>query len=102
MANESKLTWAKLRVGIMAVAAMIILTILIFLITGSQPLFARHATLYTYLNDAASLTKGAPVNLNGIPIGKVKDIRLSGLQDPQKIVRIAMEVEADKLRDDPR
>ncbi len=101
MANESKLTWAKLRVGIMAVAAMIILTILIFLLTGSEPLFTRHATLYTYLNDAASLTRGAPVNLNGVPIGKVKEIRLSGLKDPQKIVKITMEVEADKLRDVP-
>lgn len=101
MSNESKLSWAKLRVGIMAVAAMVILTILIFLITGSEPLFTRRATLYTYLNDAASLTRGAPVNLNGIPIGKVQDIRLSGLPDPTKIVKIAMEVEADKLPDIP-
>lgn len=98
MPAESKIRWARLRVGIMALAAMIILAVLIFLITGNTNLFASHATLYTYLTDAASLLKGAPVNLNGIPIGSVKDIRLSGLTDPQKIVKITMEVDADNLR----
>jgi len=98
MPSESKLRWARLRVGIMALAAMVILAVLVFLITGNTNLFASHAELYTYLNDAASLTRGAPVNLNGIPIGKVNDIRLSGLTDPEKIVKISMEVDADKLR----
>jgi len=97
MPAESKTTWAKLRVGIMAIAAMIILAVLIFLITGNTNIFRGHATIYAYLNDAVSLTTGAPVNLNGIPIGKVKDIRLSGLNDPQKIVKLAMEVDKDKL-----
>lgn len=97
MPAESKIRWARLRVGIMALAAMIILAVLIFLITGNTNFFTTHATLYTFLADAASLTKGAPVNLNGIPIGTVKDIRLSGLTDPQKIVKITMEVDADKL-----
>jgi len=97
MPAESKIRWARLRVGIMALAAMVILAVLIFFITGNTHIFARHATLYSYLADAASLTNGAPVNLNGIPIGRVSDIRLSGLADPQKIVKIAMEVDADKL-----
>src|SRR6266702_2434082 len=97
MPAESKTSWAKLRVGIMALVAMVILAVLIFLITGNTNIFASHATLYSYLADAASLTKGAPVNLNGILIGKVKDIRLSGLADPTKIVKLTMEVDADKL-----
>ena len=97
MPAESKLRWARLRVGIMALAAMVILAVLIFLITGHTNLFARSAYLYTYMADAASLAKGAVVNLNGIPIGTVSDIRLSGLSDPTKIVKITMEVDADKL-----
>jgi phospholipid/cholesterol/gamma-HCH transport system substrate-binding protein len=97
MPSESKTSWAKLRVGIMAIVAMVILAVVIVLITGSTNIFTAHATIYTYLSDAATLTNGAPVNLNGILIGKVKDIRLSGLQDPQKIVRIAMQVEEGKL-----
>ena|ERR1039457_1187501 len=97
MPSESKTSWAKLRVGVMAVGAMVILAVVIVLITGSTSIFTAHATIYTYLSDAASLTNGAPVNLNGIPIGKVKDIHLSGLSDPQKTVRIKMQVEKDKL-----
>ena len=101
MAGEKKISWAKLRVGILAIVAMIILAIVIFLITGSTPLFQSKATLYAYLSDAASLTNGAPVNLNGILIGKVKDIRISGLNDPQKIVKVTMEVNKDRLKDIP-
>lgn len=101
MPSERKTSWAKLRVGIMAIAAMIILTVVVVLITGNTHLFQKKATLYTYLNDAASLTKGAPVNLNGILVGKVSGIRLSGLNEPGKIVKISMEVDADKLTDIP-
>ena len=42
--------------------------------------------------DAAALTTGAPVNLDGIPIGKVKTIRLSGSKDPMRLVRLDMQV----------
>lgn len=100
---ERKTRWAQLRVGIMAIAAMVILAILIFLITGNTSLFRGHDYLYTYMADAASLTKGAPVNLNGIPVGQVKDIKLSGLglQDPQKAVKITMEIDSSKLADIP-
>jgi phospholipid/cholesterol/gamma-HCH transport system substrate-binding protein len=97
MPAESKLRWAKLRVGIMALTAMVILAVLVFLITGNTNIFASQATLYTYMADAVTLTRGAPVYLNGIPIGKVSDIRLSGLTDPAKIVKLTMEVDRDKL-----
>src|SRR5947207_2194995 len=97
MPADNKTSWAKLRVGVMSVVALVILAVVIVLITGSTNIFTSHAKLYTYLSDAASLTRGAPVNLNGIPIGKVQEIKLSGLSDPQKIVRITMKVEKDKL-----
>src|SRR5260370_39141108 len=97
MPSESKTSWAKLRVGVMAIVAMVILAVVIVLITGTTSIFTAHAKIYTYLSDAASLTNGAPVNLNGILISKVKDIRLSGLPDQQKVVRITMQIENDKL-----
>ena len=100
---EKKTGWAQLRVGVMAIAAMVILAVLVFLITGNTNIFASRSYLYTYLSDAASLTNGAPVNLNGIPVGKVKEIKLSGLgvQDPQKTVKITMEIDTSRLRDIP-
>src|SRR5579872_400668 len=101
MPASQKTSWAKLRVGLMTLAALVILAIAVFLITGQTPLFESEATLYTFLSDAASLTAGVPVNLNGVPIGKVTEIRLSGLNDPQKIVKITMQVQKDKLKEIP-
>ncbi len=101
MAIESKARWARLRVGLLSLAAMGILTLLIVLITGNINIFESNATIYTYMGDAAALTAGAPVNLNGIAVGKVKSIVLSGQKDPQRIVRIEMELPEHQLKSIP-
>ena len=101
MAIQTKARWARLRVGILALAAMAILAILIFLITGKVNIFESNAVVYTYLSDAAALTIGAPVNVNGIPVGKVKEIKLSGSKNPQRLVRIEMEIPEHSLRSIP-
>jgi phospholipid/cholesterol/gamma-HCH transport system substrate-binding protein len=101
MAIQTKAKWARLKVGVFAIVAMAILTILIFLITGKTNIFESKAIIYTYLSDAAALTIGAPVNLDGIPVGKVKQIILSGSKDPQRLVRIEMEIPEHSLRSIP-
>jgi phospholipid/cholesterol/gamma-HCH transport system substrate-binding protein len=101
MAIQNRATWARLKVGILALFAMSILAVLIFLITGNTNIFESQTMIYTYMADAAALTDGAPVNLNGIPIGKVKEIRLSGSKDPMRLVRIDMQLPQSALRDIP-
>jgi phospholipid/cholesterol/gamma-HCH transport system substrate-binding protein len=101
MPIQTKATWARLRVGILAIVSMVILAVLIFLITGHINIFESNALIYTYLSDAAALAVGAPVNLNGIPVGKVKTIILSGSKDPQRIVRIEMEIPDSALKSIP-
>lgn len=101
MAIQSRVTWARLKVGILAIFAMSILAVLIFLITGQTSIFESQVMIYTYMADAAALTNGAPVNLDGIPIGKVKAIRLSGSKDPLRLVRIDMQVPRRALKDIP-
>ena len=101
MPLQTKAKWARLKVGVVTIAAMIILAILIFLITGQTNVFESRTLIYSYMADAAALTQGAPVNLNGIPVGKVKRITLSGLKDPQRLVRIEMEVPEHVLKDIP-
>jgi phospholipid/cholesterol/gamma-HCH transport system substrate-binding protein len=101
MAIQNRVTWARLKVGILAIFAMSILAVLIFLITGNTNIFETNVMIYTYLADAAALTNGAPVNLNGIPIGKVKTIRLSGSKDPMRLVRIDMQVPEHELKNIP-
>ncbi len=98
MPSAKKVAWSQLRVGIMAVVAMVILGILIFLLTGGgRDIFAKNATVYTFLDDSAALTEGSAVRLNGIVIGKVSKVALSGSTDPRRIVRINLDLPVKML-----
>jgi phospholipid/cholesterol/gamma-HCH transport system substrate-binding protein len=101
MAIQTKAKWARLKVGLLAIVAMTILVVLIFLITGQTNIFESQAVIYSYMSDAAALTIGAPVNLDGIPVGKVKSITLSGSKDPNRLVRVEMQVPEHQLKNIP-
>jgi phospholipid/cholesterol/gamma-HCH transport system substrate-binding protein len=101
MPSLKKVRWAELKVGILAVVSLSILALLIFLLTGEKSIFERNATLYTYLDDSAALAAGAPVRLNGIVIGKVEQVELSGSNQPSRIVRVRMRVQEQMLRQIP-
>lgn len=92
MPTQSRIRWAELRVGVMAIAALSILGYLIFLLSGSHGFFRSKSEIYTYVGDSFDLADGAPVRLNGIDIGKVKGLSLSGFGDPQRVVKIDMQV----------
>ncbi len=97
MPTAQKVGWAQLRVGIMAMIAMAILAVMIFLLTGETKLFAKEELIYTYMDDSAALAKGAPVRLNGILAGKVKNVALSGERQPLRIIRITLEIDKTML-----
>lgn len=101
MPAAKRVRWAQLRVGVMAVVAMIILGVLIWLLTSQKPFWESYSKLYTYMRDTTALSKGAPVRLNGILIGSVKSIDLSRSSDPNRTVRIEMNVESGRLKDIP-
>jgi phospholipid/cholesterol/gamma-HCH transport system substrate-binding protein len=85
----------------MAIVSMAILAVLVFLFTQDKPFWEHYATLYTFMGDSAALAKGAPVRLNGIVIGSVSDIGLSGSKEPSRIVRVTMRVERYRLESIP-
>ena len=97
MPSPKKVAWSQLRVGVLVVVAMAILVVLIFLITGSKGLFTKDTVVYTYMDDSAALTEGSAVRLNGIIIGKVKRIELSGSTESNRIVRLVLEVQERRL-----
>ena len=101
MAAAKKTSWAQLRVGIMALVALSILAVLIFLLTGSTSIFEREVTLRTFMEDSAGMAESSPVRLNGILVGKIEHVRLSGSKDPHRVVEIEMKVEEKFLRDIP-
>jgi phospholipid/cholesterol/gamma-HCH transport system substrate-binding protein len=93
MALQTKKRWAQLKVGLLAISALCILAFLIFLMTSSTGLFTKRSDVYTFLDDSAAVANGAPVRLNGITVGKVADIGLSGSSEPNRIVRLTLQVE---------
>src|SRR5262249_39792569 len=71
---------------------------LIFLMTGTNPLFQSYSDVYTYLDDSSGMARGAtPVRLNGVLIGKVSKIELSGLPDPNKAIKLTLSINNDFL-----
>src|SRR5580765_6369413 len=98
MPTTSKSKWAQLKVGLMAIVALLILAFLIILMSCANPLFRRTKEVFTFLPDSVAMTEGAtPVRLNGIPIGKVKKIELSGSSDPSMIVKLTLSIYDDSM-----
>jgi phospholipid/cholesterol/gamma-HCH transport system substrate-binding protein len=101
MASQNKVKWAQLRTGILASVAMIIAAVLIFLLTGQSAFFEAEAHLKTFMEDSAGMTSNAPVHLNGIVVGHVSSIVLSGSRDPKKTVEIDLVLPEKYLVDIP-
>lgn len=98
MPSSKKVFWAQLRVGVMAIVALALVVVLLFLLTGAESPFTDKSVVYTYLNDSAAMTEGSAVRLNGILVGKVRRIELSGSKDPARTIRMALQVESETLK----
>jgi phospholipid/cholesterol/gamma-HCH transport system substrate-binding protein len=102
MADPKKVSFAQLRVGVMAIVAMIIAAVLIFLLTGTKNLFRPTFQLRTFMDDSSGMTENAPVRLNGIPVGDVEALKLSGQKDPRRIVEVDMEIRSSFITEIPK
>jgi phospholipid/cholesterol/gamma-HCH transport system substrate-binding protein len=83
-------------VVLVSVVAIAILAVLLSVLTGGL-LFTEKATLYLYIPDATGLSQGSPVRVNGITVGKVAAVDLSGSHDPKRVVRVTLGVERGTL-----
>jgi phospholipid/cholesterol/gamma-HCH transport system substrate-binding protein len=101
MAAPKRVSWSQLRVGVTVLVALTILGVLIFLLTGSKDIFRANATLRTFMADSSGMAVGAPVRLNGILVGNVETIQLSGEKDPRRVVVFVMEIESRFLKEIP-
>lgn len=96
MPSVRRVRWAKFRVTVLCAVALAILLTLAFLLTGGTLLEAK-TTIYLYVPDATGLVKDSPVRVDGIDVGKVRAVELSGERDPNRVVRVIMTVERDRL-----
>src|SRR5450755_2481148 len=101
MSERSKIRWSQLKVGVLAFVAMVILAVLIFLLTGNKNIFQRNETLRTYMSDGAGMTESTPVRLNGILVGAVQNIQLSGSKDPKRAVEFELIIQEKFFREIP-
>jgi phospholipid/cholesterol/gamma-HCH transport system substrate-binding protein len=88
------------RVATLILVAILILSVLFYLLTGGT-LFQQKASLYLYIPDATGLGSGSPVRVDGINVGTVRSIGLSGSNDPSRIVRVTISVDLANLRGIP-
>ncbi len=78
MPSQQEVHWSQLKVGVLVFAAIVALTSLVFLMSGGVGgLFSRKLTVRSYFEDSAGLKVGGPVNLEGVTIGAVKQIRIA-------------------------
>jgi phospholipid/cholesterol/gamma-HCH transport system substrate-binding protein len=101
MPSREKVSVAQLKVGILGIVALACVTLLIFLLTGNTQFFKHQVDLHVYTSDAAGLTSGAPVRINGIPAGNVKNVELSGENNPARIIKVDLAVDQAMLKQIP-
>src|SRR5258708_39625983 len=97
MADPRKVRWSQLKVGVVGLAAFIILAVLIFLLTSTKGFFLKTAYLYTYMADASGMAEGTPVRLNGFTIGTLDKIELTKSADPKRSGKFVMRGQARVL-----
>lgn len=94
MAQRKQLSWTDLRVGIFVLAALIIVAVAIFYVTGQGILRPKY-TLNTYLPEVENLQIGAPVDLDGIQVGTVQNYSLNP-HPPDRTHNIELSMRVDK------
>jgi phospholipid/cholesterol/gamma-HCH transport system substrate-binding protein len=101
MADRSKVRWAQLKVGLIALTAILITVVLIFLLTSKTGLFQHNVLLRTYMEDASGITEGTAVRLNGITVGYLDKLKLNNTANPKRIVEFDMLVNEQYLNQIP-
>lgn len=98
MPSAAKTRWSQLKVGVVAAVAFVILAFLIITMSGTNPLFQKTQAIYVFFDDSFAMTAGAtPVRLNGILIGKVSAVDLSGEDQPNRAVRVTLALNEESL-----
>ena len=78
MPRTRSLAWAELKIGIVAVGALVIAAVLIFVVGGQAGLPWQQYHLKTTFSDVRGLKEGALVRLAGVEVGNVSEMRFVG------------------------
>ena len=78
MPRTRSLKWSELKIGIMAVVALLIAAALILALGGEGGFFWERYNLKVKFSNAGGVQEGSPVRLSGVTVGSVTDIQFSG------------------------
>jgi phospholipid/cholesterol/gamma-HCH transport system substrate-binding protein len=90
MPRTRSLAYSELKIGILAVTALIIAAVVIFMLSGQGGFPWQRFQLKARFPNVAGLKPGAPVRLAGIEVGSVNAIHLAGA-----VVDVQFEVARD-------
>ncbi len=89
MRDESKRNF---RVGLLIIAALLLVALTILLVGNRRQLFIRHTRYSTSFVNVTGLEQGSPVKLNGVTVGFIEDIELpAGAQQPRIEIRFTLD-----------
>ena len=79
MPSQGEVKWSQLKVGILVLVSIALLIFFLFLMTSATGLstFEKKLTAVVYFENSEGIKVGAPVNLEGVPVGEVKAVSLS-------------------------
>jgi phospholipid/cholesterol/gamma-HCH transport system substrate-binding protein len=100
MPSARRVKWAKARTAAVIVSACAILGALLYLLAG-RSLLRENTVLFLFIPDATGLGPGSPVRVDGIDVGKVTSVALSGSSQPDRVVKVILSVNRDRLREIP-
>jgi len=92
MPRTRSLAWAELKIGLVSIFAIVMATVLIFLLSGSGGFFWQRYSLKTTFTNIAGLKEGAPVRVAGVEVGAVSELNFRG-----DSVDVVMEVNKDHM-----
>src|SRR6266849_628227 len=78
MPRTRSLAWSELKIGVMAVAALILASILIIAVGGASGFSWERYGLKTTFANVQGLKSGAIVRVAGVEVGKVTKVQLAG------------------------
>jgi phospholipid/cholesterol/gamma-HCH transport system substrate-binding protein len=90
MPRTRSLAWAELKIGLVSIFAIVMASLLIFLLSGSGGFFWQRYSLKTMFSNIAGLKEGAPVRVAGVEVGSVNELNFIGDH-----VEVVMQVNRD-------
>lgn len=96
MPRTRSLKWSELKIGIMAVVALVIAAALILALGGEGGFFWQRYNLKVKFSNAGGVQRGSPVRLAGVTVGAVTDIQFSG-SDVEMLLELREDMQ-DRVR----